>query len=82
MHLEVIFQLLMYGPDAASVHQWIRNWILLQFDPRMSSLALLEAEIPSPLYVPGKNNVYVIFGVDVGCCCFSFMYGCSGSDGS
>ena len=23
----------------------------------MSSLALLEAEIPSPLYVTGKNNV-------------------------
>ena len=23
----------------------------------MSSLALLEAEIPSPLYVTGKNNI-------------------------
>ena len=27
----------------------------------MSSLALLEAEIPSPLYVTGKNKVDVFF---------------------
>ena len=47
----------------------------------MSSLALLEAEIPSSLYVTGKNNVYVFFGVDGGCCCVSFMYGYGGSDG-
>ena len=47
----------------------------------MSSLALLEAEIHSPLYLTGKNNVDVIFGVDGGCCCLSFMYGCGGSDG-
>jgi hypothetical protein len=40
----------------------------------MSSPALLEAEIPSPLYVTGKNNVDVIFGVYGGCCCLSFMY--------
>ena len=26
----------------------------------MSSLALLEAEKPSPLYVTGKHNLYVI----------------------
>ena len=26
----------------------------------MNSLALLEAEIPSPLYVTGKNNVDII----------------------
>jgi hypothetical protein len=32
----------------------------------MSSLALLEAEKPSPLYVTGKNNLDVFFGVDGG----------------
>ena len=32
-----------------SVHQWIGNWSLPQFDTRRSSLALLEAEISSPL---------------------------------
>ena len=47
----------------------------------MSSLALLEAEIPSPLYVTGKNNVDVIFGIDGGGCCLSFIYGRGGSDG-
>ena len=47
----------------------------------MSSLALLEAEIPSHLYVTGKNDVDVIFGVDGGYCSLSFMYGCGGSDG-
>ena len=31
--------------------------ILPQFDPRMSSLVLLEPEIPSPLDVTGKTNV-------------------------
>ena len=41
-----------------------------QFDPRMSSLALLEAETPSPLYVTG---------VDGGYCCLPLMYGCGGS---
>ena len=37
----------------------------------MSYLALLEAEIPSPLYVTDKNNVIFLGGegVDgVGCC--------------
>ena len=68
------------GHHTCSVHQWIGNWIIPQFDPRMSSLALLEAEIPSPLYVSGKNNVDVFFGVDDICCCLSFMYGCGGSD--
>ena len=48
------------GHHTSSVHQWIGYWILPQFDLRMSSLALLEAEIPSPLYVPDKNNVDVI----------------------
>ena len=47
----------------------------------MSSLALLEADIPSPLYVEGKNKVEVFCGVDGGCCCLSFMFGCGGSDG-
>ena len=49
----------------------------------MSSLALLEPEIPYPLDVTGKNNVD-FFCVDVGCCCLSFMYGVcmyGGSDG-
>ena len=46
----------------------------------MSSLALLEPEIPSPLDVTGKNNVD-IFGVGGGFCCLSFMYGCGGNDG-
>ena len=39
------------------MHQWIVNLNLPQFDPRMSSLALLEVKIPSPLYVTGKNYV-------------------------
>ena len=47
----------------------------------MSSLALLEVEITSPLYVTGKNNVDVFFGNGGGCCCLFFMYGCGGSDG-
>ena len=47
----------------------------------MSSLALLEAEIPTPLYVTGKNYVDVIFGVDGGYCWLFFMYACGGSDG-
>ena len=48
-------------PYTCSVHQWIGNRILPQFDPRMSSLALLEADISSPLYVTGKNNVDIFF---------------------
>ena len=36
----------------------------------MNSLALLEAEITSPLYISGKNNVDVYFGVDGGCYAF------------
>ena len=31
----------------------------------MSSLALLEAEIPSPLYVTGKNNVMCFWALMV-----------------
>ena len=47
----------------------------------MSSLALLEPEIPYPLDVTGKNNVDDFFGVDGDCCCFFFLYGLGGSDG-
>ena len=47
----------------------------------MSSLALLEAEISSPLFATGKNKVDVLFGLDGGCYCLSFMYGCGASDG-
>ena len=39
-----------------SLHQWIGNRILPKFYPRMSSLALLEPEIPSPLDITGQNN--------------------------
>ena len=61
MHLKVIFQLLMCGSDAATTPVVCTSAlaILPQFDPRMRSLALLEAEIPSPLYVTGKNKVDV-----------------------
>ena len=48
------------GHHSCSLHQWNGNWILPQFDPRMSSLALLEPEIPYPLAVTGKNNVDVL----------------------
>ena len=47
------------GHHTCSVHHWLRNSILPQFDPQMSSLALLEAKILSPLYITGKNNVDV-----------------------
>ena len=42
MHLDVIFQLLMRGPDAATTPVVCINEhsILPQFDPRKSSLAL------------------------------------------
>ena len=60
------------GHHTCNLHQWIGNWILPKFYPRMSSLALLEPEIPYPLDVTGKNNIDVFFGVDGGCCCLSF----------
>ena len=44
------------GHHTCSLHQWIGNLIIPQFDPRMSSLALLEPEITSPLDVTDKNN--------------------------
>ena len=47
------YAILMYGSYAATtrtcVHQWLGNAILPQYDPRKSSLAQLEAEIPSKL---------------------------------
>ena len=45
----------------------------------MSSLALLEPEIPYPLDVTGKNNVDVFLVSIVAV--VAFMYGCGGSDG-
>ena len=50
MHLEVIFQLLMCGPDAAT-SVVCTSGLEIEFYPnlRMSSLALLKAEIPYPL---------------------------------
>ena len=36
----------------------------------MSSVALLEAKIPSPLYVTGKNNLEVFFIVMMGVVAF------------
>ena len=65
------------------VHQWIENWFLPQFDPRMTFLALLEAEIHLSLYITGKNCVDCFFvdaGVWCGCCWFSLMPSCGGSD--
>jgi hypothetical protein len=38
----------------------------------MSSLALLEAEIPSPLYVTGNNNVNVFLVLMVAVVAFPF----------
>ena len=47
----------------------------------MSSLALLEAVIPFPLYVTGKNYVDVFLVLLVAVVTFLFVYGCGGSDG-
>ena len=60
MHLEVICQLLMCGIDAAATPVVCTSGLEIEFDPRMTSLALLEAEIPSPLYVTGKNNRFFL----------------------
>ena len=71
------------GHYTCSVHQWIGNWILPKFVPRMSSLALLEADIHLPLYITGKNCVDCICA-DAGVWCgwfwFPFMLSCGGSD--
>ena len=58
------------GHHTSSVHQCFENWIIPQFDPRMSSLALLEVEIPSPLYVTCKK-----------CRCYFWCWWCSGFPG-
>ena len=71
------------GHHTCSVHQWIGNWILPQFDPRMSFLAVLGAEMHLPLYITGNNCVDCFFtngGVWCGCCWFSFMHSCGGID--
>ena len=81
MHLQVICQLLMCGIDADTTPVVCTSGLEPQFDSRMSSLALLEPEIPYSLDITGKNNVDVFFGVDGGCCCLSFRYGCGGSVG-
>ena len=61
MHLEVISQLLLCGPNAATTPVLCTSGLEIEFytkfDPKMSSLALLEPEKPSPLYVTGKNNL-------------------------
>ena len=41
----------------------------------MSSLALLEVKIPSPLYVTGKNNVMFFWALMVAIVVVSFLYG-------
>ena len=53
------------GHHNCSLHQWIGNWILPQFDPRMRFLVLLEPEIPYPLDVTGKNNIDVFLALMV-----------------
>ena len=42
------------GNSPYSVHQWIRNWILPHFDPKMGSLGLLEAKIIPKWRNPGS----------------------------
>ena len=42
------------GNSPCSAHQWIRNWILPHFDPKLSSLGLLEAKIIVKWRVPGS----------------------------
>ena len=68
----------MCGIDAdtthINLHQWIGNLILPQFDPRMSSLALLEPEIPYPLDVTGKNNVDFLLALSVAVVAFLYVW--------
>ena len=61
MHLEVIFQVLMCGFDAEITPVVCTSGLEIEFYPRMSSLALLEAEKPFPLYVTGKHNLDVFW---------------------
>ena len=42
------------GNSSYSVHQWIGNWILPHFDPKISSLGLLEAKIIAKWSTPGS----------------------------
>ena len=61
MHLKVIFQLLMCRIDADTTTVVCTSGLEIEFypnlTPRMSSLALLETEIPYPVDITGKNNV-------------------------
>jgi hypothetical protein len=55
----------MCGPDAATTPEVCTSGLEIEFYPRMSSLALLEAEIPPFLYEAGKNKVHVFMGLMV-----------------
>ena len=59
----------MCGPDAATTPEVCTNGleksILPQFDPRKSSLALLEAKIPSQLQTTGKKEEMVFLATMV-----------------
>ena len=64
------------------------NGCEIQFYPNLtpakSSLALLEAQIPSPLQTTQKDKKDCFFGdgaVLCGGCCFSCRYGVGGGDG-
>ena len=61
------------GHHTFSLHLWIGNRILPQFDPRMTSLALLEPEIPYPLDVTGKNNVDFLLALMVAVVVFLYV---------
>ena len=65
MHLEVVFQLLMCGIDADTIPVVCSSGLEIEFcpnlTPRMSSVALLEPEIPDPLDVTCKNNLDVVW---------------------
>ena len=59
----------MCGIDADTTHVVSTSGLEIEFypnlNPRMSSLALLEPEIPYPLDVTGKNNVDVFLALMV-----------------
>ena len=53
-HSERGYQCQKYGNLPYSVHQWIGNFILSHFDPKMSSLGFLEAKIILKLRTMGN----------------------------
>ena len=68
------------GKTPYSVHQWIGNWILPHFDPKMSSLGLLEAKIIPKLRIMGiivMSVIFVVLAVDLWFPSFS-KSGCGG----